>query len=80
MLLAVTGATTLSSTLVAQGTGSNTVLAGTGLKVRFTQFGKRVITTNNADVLQAWTLGTSTSFANLSASAPIAKFISCYLG
>jgi len=33
--LAVTGATTLSSTLVAQGTGSNTVLAGTGLKVRF---------------------------------------------
>ena len=44
-------------------------------KVRFTQFGKTVITTNNADVLQAWTLGTSTSFANLSASAPIAKFI-----
>jgi len=44
-------------------------------KVRFTQFGKTVITTNNADVLQAWTLGTSTAFANLSASAPIAKFI-----
>jgi hypothetical protein len=44
-------------------------------KVRFTQFGKRVITTNNADVLQGWTLGTSTSFSNLSASAPIAKFI-----
>jgi hypothetical protein len=44
-------------------------------KVRFTQFGKRVITTNNADVLQGWTLGTSTSFANLSASAPIAKYI-----
>jgi len=44
-------------------------------RVRFTQFGTRVITTNNADVLQAWTLGTSTSFANLSASAPKAKFI-----
>ena len=44
-------------------------------RVRFTQFGKTVITTNNADVLQAWTLGTSTSFANLSASAPKAKFI-----
>ena len=44
-------------------------------RVRFTQFGTRVITTNNADVLQAWTLGTSTSFANLSAYAPIAKFI-----
>ena len=44
-------------------------------RVRFTQFGKRVITTNNADVLQGWTLGTSTSFANLSVSAPKAKFI-----
>ena len=44
-------------------------------RVRFTQFGTRVITTNNAEVLQAWTLGTSTSFANLSASAPKAKFI-----
>jgi len=44
-------------------------------RVRFTQFGKTVITTNNADRLQAWTLGTSTSFANLSATAPIAKFI-----
>ena len=44
-------------------------------KVRFTQFGKTVITTNNADKLQAWTLGTSTSFADLSATAPIAKYI-----
>jgi hypothetical protein len=44
-------------------------------KVRFTQFGKTVITTNNADKLQSWTLGTSTSFANLSATAPIAKYI-----
>jgi hypothetical protein len=44
-------------------------------KVRFTQFGKTVITTNNADKLQAWTLGSSTSFADLDASAPIAKYI-----
>ena len=44
-------------------------------RVRFTQFGKVVISANNADRLQAWTLGTSTSFANLSATAPIAKFI-----
>ena len=44
-------------------------------RVRFTQFGKRVISCNNADRLQAWTLGTSTSFADLSATAPIAKFI-----
>jgi hypothetical protein len=48
---------------------------GVNDKVRFTQFGKTVITTNNAEKLQAWTLGTSTSFADLSASAPIAKFI-----
>jgi hypothetical protein len=44
-------------------------------KVRFTQFGKVVITANNADKLQAWTLGTSTAFADLSATAPIAKYI-----
>ena len=44
-------------------------------RVRFTQFGKVVISANNADRLQAWTLGTSTSFANLSATAPIDKFI-----
>jgi hypothetical protein len=44
-------------------------------RVRFTQFGKTVISTNNANKLQAWTLGTSTSFADLSATAPIAKFI-----
>ena len=44
-------------------------------RVRFTQFGKTVISCNNADRLQAWTLGTSTSFADLSATAPIAKFI-----
>jgi hypothetical protein len=48
---------------------------GAADRVRFTQFGKRVISANNADRLQAWTLGTSTSFADLSATAPIAKFI-----
>jgi hypothetical protein len=44
-------------------------------KVRFTQFGKTVITTNNAEKLQSWTLGSSTAFADLSATAPIAKYI-----
>jgi len=44
-------------------------------RVRFTQFGKTVISCNNAEKLQAWTLGTSTSFADLSATAPIAKYI-----
>lgn len=42
---------------------------------RFTQFGKRVIFANNAEKLQSWTLGSSTSFANLSADAPIAKYV-----
>jgi len=42
---------------------------------RFTQFGKRVIFANNAEKLQSWTLGSSTTFANLSADAPIAKFV-----
>jgi hypothetical protein len=53
-------------------TGMTTAAAD---RVRFTQFGKVVISANNADRLQAWTLGTSTSFADLSATAPIAKFI-----
>ena len=48
---------------------------GANDRVRFTQFGKTVISTNNAEKLQAWTLGTSTSFADLSATAPIAKYI-----
>ena len=53
-------------------TGMTTAAAD---RVRFTQFGKVVISANNANRLQAWTLGTSTSFADLSATAPIAKFI-----
>lgn len=48
---------------------------GTGDKVRFTQFGKTVIAANNSQKLQAWTLGTSTSFADLAANAPVAKYI-----
>lgn len=48
---------------------------GTNDKVRFTQFGKTVISANNSQKLQAWTLGTSTSFADLAANAPIAKYI-----
>jgi len=48
---------------------------GANDRVRFTQFGKTVISANNAEKLQAWTLGTSTSFADLSATAPIAKYI-----
>ena len=42
---------------------------------RFTQFGKRVIFANNAEKLQSWVLGSSTTFANLSADAPVAKYV-----
>ena len=64
----VTGVGAITQVKTGMTTGAND-------RVRFTQFGKTVITTNNADRLQAWTLGTSTSFADLSATAPIAKFI-----
>jgi hypothetical protein len=40
-----------------------------------TQFGSRMILANGQDKLQAWALNSSTNFANLSADAPIAKFV-----
>lgn len=39
------------------------------------QFGDVVIAANNKNVLQSWNLTSSTAFANLSASAPVAKFV-----
>lgn len=42
---------------------------------RFTQFGKRVIFTNNSEKLQSWTLGSSATFDDLSADAPVAKYV-----
>jgi len=44
-------------------------------RIRFTQFGEQTIFTNNFDKLQAYNVNTSTDFADLSASAPVAKFI-----
>lgn len=41
----------------------------------FAQFGDVLIAANDKDVMQAWNLGSSSVFANLSASAPIAKFV-----
>jgi len=41
----------------------------------FTQFGNALIAANDKNVMQVWNLGTSTAFADLSASAPIAKFV-----
>lgn len=40
-----------------------------------TQFGPKMILANGQDKLQAWTLNSSTYFGDLSASAPIAKFV-----
>ena len=40
-----------------------------------TQFGPKMILANGQDKLQAWTLNSSTNFADLSASAPIAKYV-----
>ena len=42
---------------------------------KFSQFGKVVLATNNSQPIQAWTIGTSASFADLSASAPTAKYV-----
>jgi len=41
----------------------------------FTQFGDTVICANDRNKLQAWTLGSSTLFADLAAAAPIAKYV-----
>lgn len=44
-------------------------------RFRFTQFGDVIIGTNNSDPMQAFTLGTSTAFADLAAGAPVCKFL-----
>jgi len=44
-------------------------------RFRFTQFGNVIIGTNNSDPIQSFTLGTSTAFADLAATAPKCKFI-----
>jgi hypothetical protein len=40
-----------------------------------TQFGAKMILANGQDKLQAWTLNSSTNFADLAAAAPIAKYV-----
>ena len=42
---------------------------------RFTQFGNAIIGANDQEKLQAWYIGSSAAFADVSASAPIAKFV-----
>ena len=70
----------LSKIYTVSGTGTLTQV-NTGLttaspnRVRFTQFGKTVIACNNAEKLKSWTLGSSSTFTDLAANAPIAKFV-----
>jgi hypothetical protein len=47
----------------------------TGSTWNFCQFGRVVIGANNQDKLQAWTIGSSSAFADLNANAPTAKFV-----
>jgi len=61
-----------SGTLTQTNTGLTT---NANERVRFTQFGKSVIICNNADKLKSWVLGTSSTFAEVAATAPIAKYI-----
>lgn len=44
-------------------------------RIRFTQFGKNTIFTNNSEKLQYFNLDSSTAFADLAADAPVAKYI-----
>jgi hypothetical protein len=48
---------------------------GNNDRFRFTQFGNVIIGTNFNDPMQAFTLGTSTLFADLDATAPVCKFV-----
>jgi hypothetical protein len=41
----------------------------------FCQYGDRIIATNGIDPIQSYVMGTSTDFADLSASAPVASFV-----
>lgn len=46
----------------------------------WTTFGNIVIASNGNSVLQAYTMGTSTDFADLSATAPVAKYVATVRG
>ena len=45
------------------------------VKWKFTQFGDSIIAANNVNKLQSFTLGSSTTFDDLAAAAPIAKYV-----
>jgi hypothetical protein len=45
------------------------------VKWNFTQFGNTIIAANNVNKLQAYTLGSSSTFDDLSADAPVAEYV-----
>lgn len=47
----------------------------TGTRWNFTQFGDVLLATNNAEKIQAWYVSSSSAFADVSATAPVAKYI-----
>lgn len=55
---------------------SRTPTAYTGItRWNFVQFGETVLASNDKDKLQYYTIGTSSDFADASASAPVSKFV-----
>ena len=70
-----------SKVFTASNLGAFTDVSGTSYataevdRMRFTQFGSVVIFANNADKLQGFNLDSSGAFADLSASAPVAKYV-----
>lgn len=46
-----------------------------GSRFNFVQFGKVMLAVNDEEKVQAWTLGTSTVWADVAAAAPVARFI-----
>lgn len=60
-----------SATWTSTDTGFTTATDG---RWAFTQFGDNVIATNGVDAVQTWVLGTSTSFAALGGTPPVAKY------
>ena len=44
-------------------------------RIRFTQFGSSTLFTNNADKVQAYNIESGSAFADVSATAPVAKYI-----
>jgi hypothetical protein len=44
-------------------------------KWSFTQFGKVVLASNGVAKVQAWTIGSSSAFADVAAAAPVARFV-----